>query len=64
MTTKSDIYGGESQQFTFRVEEVEDGRFKATCITHPDIFAFGDSERHAMINADHKMYEAVMARKV
>ncbi len=63
MSRKSSAYGGGNPKFTWRVEKVEhpnqEGAFKATCETHPEIYAYGDSETQAIRLANTRMEQAV-----
>lgn len=57
MSRRSHIFAEGTQKFTWRVERIADGRFKAESESHPGIHAFGDSEQQAMTAAKDKIYE-------
>jgi predicted RNase H-like HicB family nuclease len=54
MSRKSSHFSNEPQKVTWAIERIEDGRYKAQAENF-DVFAFGDSEQEAMINAKEKM---------
>lgn len=65
MSRRSQAFAAGTQKFSWRVEEIRErdaaapGRFKATCKTSPDIFAFGETEQGALGAAQRKLDTAI-----
>ena len=57
MSHRSQAFATGVPKFTWRLERIQqqtaavDGRYKCTCENHPAVFAFGDTEQEAMLNA-------------
>lgn len=57
MSRRSQAFATGVPAFTWRLERLEqqtaqaDGRFKCTCENHPAVFAFGNTEQEALLNA-------------
>lgn len=52
MSRKSQAYADGTSKFTLKVEQVahpnQEGSYKAYCESHPNIYAFGQSEQQAI----------------
>lgn len=59
MSRRSQAFAEGVQKFSWRVERVTDGRYKAESESHPGIVAFGDTEQQAMTAAKDKIYDEV-----
>lgn len=59
MSRRSQAFSSGQPAFSWKLERIPGGRYKATCRNNPDISATGDTEQQAMRAANAAMETAV-----
>ena len=55
MSRKSTAFADGQPAFSWMVEKLEDNRYKCTCESDPEVFAFGNDEQTAIRDASKAM---------